>query len=481
MNPNEIKNFHLIAVCGTGMASLAGLLKQAGHKVQGSDANIYPPMSTLLSDLSIPVMPGYKAENITTDIDIAVIGNAVSKNNEEVLAVQQKDVRYLSFPETLSQFFLEGKKSLVVTGTHGKTTTTSLLAWTLYHAGRDPGFMVGGWLKNFDSNHRFGAGEHFAVEGDEYDTAFFDKGPKFLHYQPHSAILTGIEFDHADIFSSLDQIKDAFLKFIDILDPDGFLLVAHGDPNIKDVTGKVPCDMESYGFSSSADWVIADYQWDSGAGRFRLLHKGKKVGEFSLPMTGRQNALNSAAVAALCLRLGLSAQEIAAAYAEFAGIKRRQEVVGVENGITVIDDFAHHPTAIKLTLAGIKEAFPDGRLWAVFEPRSATSRRNVFQETLPASFAPADRVVIAELFATEKVPENERLDPFALIDSIKAMGQEPSKEASKEAWYIPGVESIIDHLSGECQPGDVVLIMSSGGFDGIHQRLLQRLKKGTTP
>ncbi len=469
MNPNEIKNFHLIAVCGTGMASLAGLLKQAGHKVVGSDANIYPPMSTLLQDLNIPVKPGYKAENITPDIDIAVIGNAVSKDNDEVQAVQQQNIRYLSFPETLSQFFLEGKKSLVVTGTHGKTTTTSLLAWTLYHAGRDPGFMVGGWLKNFDSNHRFGAGEHFAVEGDEYDTAFFDKGPKFLHYQPHAAILTGIEFDHADIFTNLDQIKDAFLEFVDIIDPDGFLLVAHGDPNIKDVTGNAPCEIESYGFSSEADWAITDYQWNSGAGRFRLVYRGNRVGDFSLPMTGRQNALNSAAVAALCLRLGLKAEEIAAAYTEFAGIKRRQEVVGVENGVTVIDDFAHHPTAIDLTLAGIKEAWKDSRLWAVFEPRSATSRRNVFQEALPKSFGPADRVVIAAPFAPEKVPEEERLDPDALINSIKASG--------KEAWYIPEVEDIVDHLSQECQPGDVVMVMSSGGFDGIHQRLLERLKK----
>ncbi len=473
MNPNEIKNFHLIAVCGTGMASLAGLLKQAGHNVAGSDANIYPPMSTLLQDLNIPVKPGYKAGNITSDIDIAVIGNAVSKNNEEVQAVQQQDIRYLSFPETLSQFFLEGKKSLVVTGTHGKTTTTSLLAWTLYHAKRDPGFMVGGWLKNFDSNHRYGNGEHFAVEGDEYDTAFFDKGPKFLHYQPHAAILTGIEFDHADIFDNLDQIKDAFLKFIDIIDHEGFLLVAHGDPNILDVIGDAPCDIETYGFSEDADWVIADYQWNNGSGSFNLLHKGKKAGEFCLPMTGRQNALNSAAVAALCLRLGLKAEEIAAAYKNFEGIKRRQEVVGVENGITVIDDFAHHPTAIDLTLAGVKEAWPNGRLWAVFEPRSATSRRNVFQDALPKSFGPADRVVIAAPFAPEKVPEEERLDPEALVNSIKSLG--------KEAWHIPDVQAIVDHLGRKCRPGDVVMIMSSGGFDGIHQRLLELLKKVSGP
>ncbi len=473
MNPSEIKNFHLIAVCGTGMASLAGLLKQAGHRVAGSDANIYPPMSTLLEDLSIPVKPGYKAENITSDIDIAVIGNAVSKDNEEVVAVQEQNIHYLSFPETLSQFFLEGKKSLVVTGTHGKTTTTSLLAWTLHHAGRDPGFMVGGWLKNFDSNHRFGGGEHFAVEGDEYDTAFFDKGPKFLHYQPHAAILTGIEFDHADIFDNLDQIKDAFHQFIGIIDPDGFLLAAHGDPNIKDVVGACPCDMETYGFSTEADWAIADYRWESGSGSFTLLHHGKKAGDFSLPMTGRQNAMNSAAVAALCLRLGLSAEEISNAFSKFEGIKRRQEVVGVENGITVIDDFAHHPTAIALTLAGVKEAWTGSRLWAVFEPRSATSRRNVFQESLPSSFGSADRVVIAAPFALEKISEDERLNPAALVKAIK--------EKNIEAWHIPEVEAIVDHLARECRPGDVVMVMSSGGFGGIHQKLLNRFKENSAP
>ena len=473
MNPKEIKNFHLIAVCGTGMASLAGLLKAAGHRVAGSDANIYPPMSTLLEDLNIEVKPGYRAENITDAIDIAVVGNAVSKTNEEVMAVQEKGIEALSFPATLSRYFLEGKRPLVVAGTHGKTTTTSLLAWTLHHAGRDPGFMVGGWLKNFDTNHRYGAGDFFVVEGDEYDSAYFDKGPKFLHYRPHAAILTGIEFDHADIYNNLDEIKDAFRKFTGIIDPAGFLLTAHGDANIADVIAATPCDIETYGFSPDADWAIADYQWQSGSGRFRLLHRGKEAGEFSLPMTGRQNALNAAAVAALCLRLGLTADEVARAYRAFKGIKRRQEVVGTAGGITVIDDFAHHPTAIGLTLAGIREAWPEGRIWAVFEPRSATSRRNVFQDSLPESFGAADGVILAELFAPEKIPEDQRLNPESLIDRIRSTG--------KNAWYLPKVDAIVEHLATHCRAGDVVLVMSSGGFGGIHQKLLEKFKDRETP
>ncbi len=423
-------------------------------------------MSTLLEDLKIEIKPGYRAENITPDIDIAVVGNAVSKNNEEVLAVQEQGIETLSFPETLSRFFLEGKKSLVVAGTHGKTTTTSLLAWTLYHAGRDPGFMVGGWLKNFDTNHRYGEGDFFAVEGDEYDSAFFDKGPKFLHYRPHAAILTGIEFDHADIYNNLDEIKESFRKFTRILDPEGLLLTAHGDANITDIIPGTPCDIETYGFSDEADWAIADYRWESGGGRFRLVHHGREAGTFVLPMTGRQNILNSAAVAALCLRLGLTAHEVAEAFSAFKGIKRRQEDVGTAGGITVIDDFAHHPTAIDLTLEGICDAWPESRIWAVFEPRSATSKRNVFQDALPASFGKADCVVIAGLFAPEKVPQKDRLNPEALIDRIRSTG--------KPAWYLPTVEEIVEHLGSECRPGDVILVMSSGGFGGIHQKLLNR-------
>ena len=467
MDSKEIKTIYIIAICGTGMASLAGLLKEAGYRVTGSDANVYPPMSTLLENAGIEIKPGYKKENITGDIDLVVIGNVVSKDNEEVLAVQAAGIPYISMPQALSRFFLEGRKSLVVTGTHGKTTTTAMLSWVFEACGQKPGFMVGGWLKNFDTNHKLPEGDWFIIEGDEYDTAFFDKGPKFLHYRPYAAILTSIEFDHADIYRDLDHIKESFRKFMEIIDPGGFLLVEISDKNTKDVINQAPCEVETYGFSEAADWQVAGYRFDDGHGRFTLKHQGKNIGEFHLPMIGRHNVLNAAAVTALALKCQLPAEAIAEGLKNFKGIKRRQEVVGEKNGVTVIDDFAHHPTAIHLTLEGVKDAWPGHRIWAVFEPRSATSRRKVFEKPLPESFRLADKTIIADLFAPEKVKPEERLDPKNVVNAIRAKG--------REAWFFPTVEEIIDFIAEQQQPGDVVMIMSSGGFYGIHQKLLDRL------
>ena len=467
MNFKDIKSIYIIAICGTGMASLAGLLKKAGYRVTGSDANVYPPMSTLLENAGIEIKPGYKKENITGEIDLVVVGNAVSKDNEEVLAVQSAGIPYISMPQALSRFFLEGRKSLVVTGTHGKTTTSAILSWVFEACGKQPGFMVGGWLKNFDTNHKLPGGDWFVTEGDEYDTAFFDKGPKFLHYQPYAAILTSIEFDHADIYRDLDHIKEAFRNFMKIIDPKGFLLVEYSDQNTKDVINSAPCEVETYGFSEQADWQVTDYKFENGHGQFTLNHKGKAVGQFHLPMIGRHNILNSAAVTAIALKCGLSADAVAKGLKEFKGIKRRQEVVGEKNGVTVIDDFAHHPTAIHLTLEGVKDAWPGHRIWAVFEPRSATSRRKVFEQSLPESFKLADQTIIADLFAPDKLQEEERLDPKQVVATIRAQG--------REAQFFPTVEGIIDFIVEHQQPGDVVMIMSSGGFDGIHKKLLDRL------
>lgn len=467
MNPKEIKSIYLIAICGTGMASLAGLLQKAGYRVTGSDANVYPPMSTLLANAGIAIKPGYHKENITGEIDLVVVGNAVSKDNEEVLAVQAADIPYISLPQALSRFFLEGRKSLVVTGTHGKTTTAALLSWVFEACGQKPGFMVGGWLNNFDTNHQRPGGDWFITEGDEYDTAFFDKGPKFLHYRPYAAILTSIEFDHADIFRDLDHIKESFRKFMGIIDPKGFLLVEISDKNTKDVVNHAPCEVETYGFSDQADWQVADYKFEDGHGRFTLNHHGQEVGRFHLPMIGRHNVLNAAAATALALKCRLPAEAVAEGLKNFQGIKRRQEVVGEKNGVTVIDDFAHHPTAIHLTLEGAKDAWPGGRIWAVFEPRSATSRRKVFEDSLPESFKLADRTIIADLFAPDKVKAEERLDPKKVVAAIKEKG--------REAWFFPRVAEIVDFIAEHQQPGDVVIIMSSGGFDGIHEKLLDRL------
>ncbi len=467
MNPNNIKSIYLIAICGTGMASLAGLLKESGYEVTGSDNHVYPPMGTLLAQAGIEIKSGYKKENISGAIDLVIIGNAISKTNEEAQAVLDAGIPYMSFPEALSRFFLEGRKSLVVAGTHGKTTTTALLSWVLHDAGKRPGFMVGGWLKNFNSNHRVPEGDYFVTEGDEYDTAFFDKGPKFLHYRPFASILTGIEFDHADIYNDLDHIKSSFGKFVEIVDPDGFLLVEFSDKNARDILEHAPCPVETYGFSPEADWPMDSYSFDGGMSRFTLRHKGTEVGTFSLPMVGRYNAENAAAAAVMAIKLGLSADVIAKAFAGFRGIKRRQEVVGEKNGVTVIDDFAHHPTSIRHTIEAVKEAFPGQTVWAVFEPRTATSRRNVFQDDLPESFRPADRVIVAGLHAPEKIKPEERLDPVKVIDTLRKDG--------RQAEYIPETDDIVEFIAANVKNNDVILVMSSGEFNGIHQKLLQRI------
>ena len=463
----KIKSIYLIAICGTGMASLAGLLQKSGYLVTGSDANIYPPMSTLLKSSGIDIKPGYQRKNITDDIDQVIVGNAVSKDNPEVLAVQEKGIPYISFPEAIKKFYLKNQKSLVVTGTHGKTTTTALLSWVLHSAKRKPGFMVGGWMKNFDGNHAIPEGEFFVSEGDEYDTAFFDKGPKFLHYSPFASILTGIEFDHADIYRDLDHIKDSFRKFVNIIHPSGFLLAAFSDKNVQDVLTDASCQVETYGFSSSADWVIGDYKFVSGKGYFTLSHQNVNVANFNLPMIGRHNIQNATSVAVMSLKLGLTTQEIQEGFHTFKGIKRRQEVLGVKNGVTVIDDFAHHPTAIQLTLEGIKEAYPGQRIWAIFEPRSATCKRKVFEDRLPKSFTPADLVIIADLFAPDKIDPKDRLNPELVVENINNDGG--------DAYFIPDTEALINKLITECRPKDVLLIMSSGGFSGIHQKLIARL------
>ena len=465
MESKDIKNIYLIAICGTGMAALAGLLKKTGHNVTGSDAKIYPPMSTLLSNAGIKIFPGYKKENISKDIDLVIVGNAVSKKNEEVQAVLDAGISYTSFPAALSHFFLEGRKSLVVTGTHGKTTTTSLLSWVLESAQRKPGFMVGGWLKNFDTNHQVPVGDYFVTEGDEYDSAFFDKGPKFLHYRPDASILTGIEFDHADIFSDLDQIKQVFRDYVKLI--KGIILVKSDDENIRNVLPSASCKVETYGFDEKADWRIEDYRFEKGCGHFLLSFKNKKQADFQLAMIGRHNVENAAAVAALCLNLGLTADEINVGFQTFKGIKRRQEIVGKKSGVTVIDDFAHHPTAIDLTINAVKEAYLGQRVWAVFEPRSATSRRKVFEDSFPKSFLKADRVIFAGLFAPEKIKDEERLDVQAVIASINNMGG--------VAEYIPQVDDIVEFIAKNAKSEDVILIMSSGGFGGIHQKILERL------
>lgn len=466
---SESKKIHMIAICGTGMAALAGLLKKAGHDVSGSDTQVYPPMSTLLENASIVCKNGYDPAHIDPKTDLVIIGNAVGKNNPEVVATLERKLPYFSLASALGEFFLKEKRSLVVTGTHGKTTTSSLLAWVLASAGLDPGMMIGGWVKNFNTNHRLGKGAYFVVEGDEYDTAFFDKGPKFLHYRPDSAILTSIEFDHGDIYADLASIKTAFKKFVALLPKEGRLIAAAGDPAIAEVVRGAVCQVETYGIDVDADWqaesVKAAEEWIE----FDVFYRRKKLGAIQSPLAGLHNLRNTLSVIALAHHAGLSWAQIREGVRQFQGVKRRQEVVGSVRDILIVDDFAHHPTAISETLAALRLRYPSRRLWAVFEPRSATSRQNVFQKEFAASFDAADRIVLADLFAPEKVAEARRLDPKKIVSDLAAQG--------KEAVFIPQPDLIVSELSKQLRPGDLVCIMSSGGFGGIHKKLLSSLEE----
>ncbi len=466
---SESKKIHMIAICGTGMAALAGLLKKAGHDVSGSDTQIYPPMSILLSNAAIVCKNGYDPAHIDPKTDLVIIGNAVGKNNPEVIATLERKLPYFSLPSALGEFFLKEKKPLVVTGTHGKTTTSSLLAWVLASAGLDPGMMIGGWVKNFNSNHRLGKGPYFVVEGDEYDTAFFDKGPKFLHYRPDSAILTSIEFDHGDIYADLTAIKNAFRKFVALLPREGRLMAAAGDPAIAEVLQGALCRVETYGIDVAADWQASSIRVVNDLIAFDVSYRGKKIGSMQSPMAGLHNLRNALSVIALAYHADLSWEQIQEGVRQFQGVKRRQEVVGSVRDILIVDDFAHHPTAVSETLAALRLRYPSRRLWAIFEPRSATSRQNVFQKEFAASFNAADRIVLADLFAPEKLAEERRLNPEKIVSDLVAQG--------KEAVFIPQPDQIVSALSKQLQPGDLVCIMSSGGFGGIHQNLLSSLEE----
>ena len=468
---SETKNIHLIAIGGTGMAALAGMLKSAGHRVSGSDQEVYPPMSEVLQRQGIPYARGYRAENLDGDTDLVIIGNAVSKTNPEVQEVIRRGLPYQSFPQALFTFFLHNRFPVVIAGTHGKTTTAALTAWVLDQAGLEPGFLVGGWMKNFEGNGRSGKGKYFVVEGDEYDSAFFDKGPKFLHYRPNAAILTSVEFDHADIYETLSQIKSAFISFVKQIPQDGILVAHQTESNVREVTAEAACSVDAYGLDSQIGWRAESPEFTPEGVHFRVVENLQAHGDFFCPLTGRHNLLNALSVIAVATRLGVPMETIRAAVASFAGVSRRQEVVGTVGGVTVLDDFAHHPTAVRETLSGLKMQYPGRRLWAVFEPRSATSRRRVFQEDLPKALREADEVILADLFAPESIPPDQRLDPRQVVVDMALSGG--------TGHFIPTADEIVRHLAGALREGDLVCIMSSGGFDGIHAKLLKALKDRT--
>jgi UDP-N-acetylmuramate: L-alanyl-gamma-D-glutamyl-meso-diaminopimelate ligase len=462
------KKIHLIAIGGTGMAALAGMLKSAGHQVTGSDLQVYPPMSEVLERQGIAYKQGYLAGNLDADTDLVIIGNAVSKTNPEVEEVIRRGLPYQSFPQALYTFFLRDRIPVVIAGTHGKTTTAALMAWVLDQAGLEPGFLVGGWMKNFEGNSRPGKGKYFVVEGDEYDSAFFDKGPKFLHYRPFAAVLTSIEFDHADIYDTLSQIKSAFLSFVKQIPSDGILVAHQSDSNVREVTADAACPVDPYGLNSQIGWRVESPEFTGDGVYFRVVENLQAHGEFFSPLTGRHNLLNALSVIAAAARLGVPMEAIRSAVSSFTGVSRRQEVVGVVDEITVFDDFAHHPTAVRETLSGLKMQYPGRRLWAVFEPRSATSRRRIFQSDLPRALREADEALLADVFAPEKIPPDQRLDPRQVVaDLVRSGGS---------GRFIPSADEIVRYLAGAAREGDLVCIMSSGGFDGIHSKLLAALK-----
>ncbi|MBW2467256.1 MAG: UDP-N-acetylmuramate:L-alanyl-gamma-D-glutamyl-meso-diaminopimelate ligase [Deltaproteobacteria bacterium] len=456
-----------MGICGTGMGSLAGMLKDSGYLVTGSDENVYPPMSNFLAACNIEIKNGYSPANLAHRPDLVVVGNTIRKTNPEALALAELAIPYVSFPQALGHYFLSDKTSLVVTGTHGKTTTSSLLATLLHKAGLTPGFMVGGLVQAFGRNYNLGESPYFVVEGDEYDTAFFDKGPKFLHYRPKIAIITSIEFDHADIYADLEEIKESFAKLVAIMPEDGCIIACYDDPVVRGIVKEAECEVLGYGIDAEAEWKLKNLKVSPNGTFFDVVHNNKIYASCRNPMPGRHNALNALAVIGVLDRLGLDAETITAALKNFEGVRRRQEVRGVVNDIVVIDDFAHHPTAVRETLTALRQAYKDRRLIAVFEPRTNSSRRRIFQKDYVLSFDSADRVVVREPVPLADFPADQLFSSKQLAADLKARGI--------EALAFTDTDAILDHLQSTLLPGDAVAILSNGGFDNIHTRLLDNL------
>jgi UDP-N-acetylmuramate: L-alanyl-gamma-D-glutamyl-meso-diaminopimelate ligase len=472
----ENKHIHLIGICGTAMASLAGMLKQKGFQVTGSDAAAYPPMSDFLSDLGIPVAQPFDAKNLEPRPDLVVIGNAMSRGNVELEYVLDQRIPFCSLPQLLHDEFLNGKEVLVVAGTHGKTTTTSMLAWIFHSAGLDPSFLVGGIAENFGSSFRLGTGKYFILEGDEYDTAFFDKGPKFLHYFPDAIILTSVEFDHADIYKDLDAVETAFRRLVNLIPRRGRIIAFDGvagehtdSPSLERCLSKAFCPVERYGAGPLANWKVTNLRLDPGRTTWTVEHDGNRWAEFEFALAGEYNVWNATAAAAMASSCGIPVDKIAAALKSFKSVKRRLEVKAQVHGITIIDDFAHHPTAIAGTLKALRARYPGSRLWAVLEPRSNTLRRRVLQSDLARSLAQADQIVVANVFRSEAVPENERLELPALASEIQQNG--------RPARLLADADAIVQTIAPELRSGDVVAILSNGGFGGIYEKLPARLKQ----
>jgi UDP-N-acetylmuramate: L-alanyl-gamma-D-glutamyl-meso-diaminopimelate ligase len=467
-------HYHLIGICGTAMASLAGMLQARGHKVTGSDQNVYPPMSTQLEELGIEIISGYKAENADANADCTIVGNTISRGNAELEEVLNRKLVYRSQAEIVKEEFIRGRRSLVVAGTHGKTTTTSIATWVTECGGLNPSFLVGGIVQNFGASFRVAESDYFIVEGDEYDTAYFDKKPKFMHYLPETAIVGNIEFDHADIYHDLREIKFAFSRLMNLVPSNGRLIVGIDSPVVREVLeemkGKLNTNVETFGTSDDAKWQARYIDFSGDTTRFTVFKDGHSFGEFETHLIGEFNVRNCLAVIIAADAWGIAARKIREALQTFKSVKRRVEVRGVERGVTVIDDFAHHPTAVEETLKALKTKYKGKRLIAVFEPRSWSSRLAVFQEQYQKAFVYADYVIIAGVYNTSKASElGKVLDTEELVKDIELTG--------KPSFSLPDADSIVEHLTPELTDGDVVAIMSNGGFGAIHDKILQILKK----
>jgi UDP-N-acetylmuramate: L-alanyl-gamma-D-glutamyl-meso-diaminopimelate ligase len=468
-----LKHIHFSGICGTAMASLAGLLQLKGHRISGSDKAAYPPMSDLLQALGIPVLEPYSESNLDPAPDLVVIGNALSRGNPEVERVLDERMPFTSMAALVREEFLKGRESLVVAGTHGKTTTTSMLSWIYQVASHDdaalePSFLIGGVAENFGTSFQLRPTRTFIIEGDEYDTAFFDKGPKFLHYFPDALILTHVEFDHADIYADLEAVKIAFKRLVNLVPRRGLLVAFDGSPNVSECIANAFCRVERYGFKSESDWQIRNLRHVDGKTRWEVWQHGELWSELAMQLAGEHNALNATAAAALAAGQGIRKSAISSALASFKSVKRRLEVRDVIRGITIIDDFAHHPTAIRETLRALRSVYPDARIWAVLEPRSNTLRRKVLERELIESLQLADRVMMAGVYQQQRIADAERLHPEDVVGALNSAGT--------PAELHPDATEIIESIAPQLKSGDVVAILSNGGFDDIYEKLPARLR-----
>ena len=453
------------------MSPLAGMLREHGYRVTGSDSGVYPPASTFLDSQGISYFHEFDAGHLKPAPDLVVVGNVIARGNPELEEVLDRKIPYRSMPEVLEEVFLPGRHSIVVSGTHGKTTTTAMLAWIFQTAGKRPNFLVGGVAENFGKSYGLGGGEEFILEGDEYETAFWDRGPKFFHYHPDDLIVTSLEYDHADIYADFETYQLAFRRLVNLVPRRGRVVIwgdeADSGPALRRAADKAFCPVEMYGFKEGSDWIATDFNIDGEKMWFRVAHKGKIFGEFAMAATGRHNALNAMAAMIVAQGRGISPEKIGEALATFRSVKRRMDVKGEIGGVLVVDDFAHHPTAVKATIEAARGRWPGRRLWAVLEPRSNSMRRKVFQDALPQALALGDRVILGGVFRAQQLGGENRLDPETVAESVRKLG--------KDARVLNGADAIAEHLGAETRVGDLVLIMSNGSFDGLCEKLLKRL------